>query len=165
MEILFCPKNPSFFASLGVNIECLGRRRRLLPPWPQTNTSMPPNIYQQLLIWIYCCILFLWYFLEWLGGRLENMILMKPRSSAWTWTLDLNLGVVNTTWNLTYTRTMYSRSIAKLSPGPNSSFSWGLSWLYFQLKQPATHPPKTRASTFQAYNDLDLKGKVVSLNG
>ena len=30
---------------------------------------------------------------------------------------------------------------AKLSPSPNSSFGWGLSWLYFQLIQPLTNPP------------------------
>ena len=30
-------------------------------------------------------------------------------------------------------------SIAKLSPSPNSNFSWGLSWLYSQLIQPPTH--------------------------
>ena len=30
--------------------------------------------------------------------------------------------------------------IAKLSPSPNSKFSWGLSWLYSQLIQPSNHP-------------------------
>ena len=32
-----------------------------------------------------------------------------------------------------------SKSIAKLSPSSNSSFSWELSWLYYQ-PDPATHP-------------------------
>ena len=32
--------------------------------------------------------------------------------------------------------------IAKLSPSPNPSFSWGLRWLYSQLIQPPTHPEK-----------------------
>ena len=38
----------------------------------------------------------------WLGvagrpaGWLDNLILMKTQSSAWTWTLDFDLGFVNT---------------------------------------------------------------------
>ena len=34
---------------------------------------------------------------------------------------------------------LHCPDITKLSTSPNSSFSWGLSWLYFQLIQPPTH--------------------------
>ena len=38
-----------------------------------------------------------WLVVGWLGMWLENLILMKTRSSAqtWTWTLDFDLGFVN----------------------------------------------------------------------
>ena len=51
---------------------------------------------------------------------------------------------------------------------PQSQLQLGCSWFYSQLLCPACKPtsrPTLRNSTFQAENDLDLKGKVVSLNG
>ena len=75
----------------------------------------PPNIYKQLLFWMYCCVLFFfklsrlagwvagrlaWWLGGWHGGWLggwvagwlKNPILMKTQSSAqtWTWTLDFD---------------------------------------------------------------------------
>ena len=56
---------------------------------------------------------------------------------------------------------------AKLSPSPSSNWAVAGSIPSFSVR-PASRPagrPTLRNSTFQAENDLDLKGKVVSLNG
>ena len=57
--------------------------------------------------------------------------------------------------------------VAKLSPSPSSNWAVAGSIPSFSV-QPAGRQasrPTLRNSTFQAENDLDLKGKVVSLNG
>ena len=61
----------------------------------------PAYIDLQLLFWKYSSVLlfknFPGWVAGWLGGGLENLILMKTQSSAqtWTWTLDFDLGFVN----------------------------------------------------------------------
>ena len=57
-------------------------------------------------------------------------------------------------------------------PQLQPKLSWELRWLYYQhapSTHPATHPPATHPisinlSNFKAQYELDLKGKVVSLN-
>jgi len=42
----------------------------------------------------------------------------------------------------------YEQKIAKLSPSPNPT-QLGLSWLYFQIIQPPTHPEKYKTALIQ----------------
>ena len=44
--------------------------------------------------------------------------------------------------------------IAKLSPSPNSNFSWGLSWLFCQLIQPPSHPPTHTSLILHLYSNV-----------